>query len=83
MEPHIRLHTHQEKPTIKNRRILLRIKLFQLRQKEGSAMGSPSSPILANIVMNYVIDKVLSTIDFNIPFIKLYVDHTFMSCPAN
>lgn len=43
-------------------------------QIEGSSMGNPASPAIANIVMNYVISKIVSSLHFDIQFIKLYVD---------
>lgn len=50
-------------------------------QIEGSAMGNPASPTLANIVMNYLISKCVKKLSFVIPVLKLYVDDTFIAVP--
>ncbi|XP_015123900.1 uncharacterized protein LOC107045989 [Diachasma alloeum] len=46
-------------------------------------MGNPASPILASLVMDYVISKVVSELPFEIPWIKLYVDDTILPVPGN
>ena len=53
------------------------------KQIEGCSMGNPASPILANLVMNFVIDEILKQILFEIPFLKLYVDDTISAIPKN
>ena len=42
------------------------------KQKEGAAIGNPASPILVNIVMEQLIQGILSIIPFEIPF--MYID---------
>ena len=44
------------------------------RQKLGSAIGSPISPILADIVLQDLINDCLSCCTFDILFWKTYVD---------
>ncbi|KAI4476578.1 hypothetical protein M0804_013472 [Polistes exclamans] len=34
-------------------------------------MGNPASPVLANIVMNYILKKVEGMLPFQVPFLKL------------
>ncbi|XP_046588309.1 uncharacterized protein LOC124293079 isoform X2 [Neodiprion lecontei] len=51
------------------------------RQVEGCSMGNPASPVLANIVMNYVLQQIITVLPFNIAFIKLYVDDTIAAVP--
>lgn len=53
------------------------------QQLDGSAMGNPASPILANLVMNELITSTINKLPFDLPFIKLYVDDTLLSCPSN
>lgn len=50
-------------------------------QKDGSAMGNPASPVLANLVMNHLFNKVVKTLPFNIPFLFVYVDDTVLAAP--
>ncbi|XP_044749184.1 uncharacterized protein LOC123309940 [Coccinella septempunctata] len=50
-------------------------------QIEGTAMGNPASPTIANMVMHYVISKCVKKLTFIIPILKLYVDDTFMAVP--
>lgn len=52
-------------------------------QKEGCAMGSPASPSLAIIAVDYVISKALSLLDFEVPIFKAYVDDLFTALPRD
>ncbi|XP_015124713.1 uncharacterized protein LOC107046575 [Diachasma alloeum] len=52
-------------------------------QIDGSSMGIPASPVLAGIVMEYVIGKVLEELLYNIPWLKLYVDDTVLPLPED
>lgn len=52
-------------------------------QLDGSAMGNPASPILANLVMNELITCVLDTLPFDIPLMKIYVDDSILAVPMN
>lgn len=53
------------------------------RQKEGTAMGSPLSPALADLVMETLLDHVIENIDIPIPFMKKYVDDLITALPAD
>ncbi|XP_044755871.1 uncharacterized protein LOC123314576 [Coccinella septempunctata] len=53
------------------------------KQLDGTAMGNPASPILANLVVNEVIFVVLNTLSFRVEFLKLYVDDTIAAIPKN
>ncbi|XP_062711099.1 uncharacterized protein LOC134289353 [Aedes albopictus] len=53
------------------------------RQVFGTAMGSPLSPILADIALDTVIDKAMSSLPFPIPILKKYVDDIFMAIPTD
>lgn len=49
----------------------------------GCPMGSSLSPVTARIVMDFVLDSILSKIHFEIPFIKKYVDDIILALPNN
>ena len=53
------------------------------KQIDGIAMGSPISPIIANIVMENLLDNILKSINFNIHFVKLYVDDLLLCIPKD
>lgn len=44
-------------------------------QKYGVPMGLPASPILANLIMEVVEERILQSIHFDIPFYKRYVNN--------
>ncbi|CAD6230771.1 GSCOCG00012197001-RA-CDS [Cotesia congregata] len=50
-------------------------------QLDRSSMGNPASPVLANIVMDYVLRKVMDSLPFQVPFLRLYVDDTLLAVP--
>lgn len=52
-------------------------------QIEGVAMGSPISPIAADIVMQRTIDKVMADCPLRIDFVKKYVDDLLLSVHAD
>lgn len=54
-----------------------------LQQKFGTAMGSPVSVSAANLVMEDVEERALSTFDTSLPFWKRYVDDTCTAVPAD
>lgn len=56
-------------------------RLYQ--QIDGSSMGNPASPSLANVVMNFVIRKAIDNLGFHIPLLKLYVDDTILLVPKD
>ncbi|CAD6210759.1 GSCOCG00010931001-RA-CDS [Cotesia congregata] len=52
-------------------------------QLDGTSMGNPASPSLANIVMYYVWTNVISSLPFAVPPLYLYVDDTLLAVPEN
>ncbi|XP_058445859.1 uncharacterized protein LOC131427008 [Malaya genurostris] len=52
-------------------------------QTFGTAMGSPLSPILANIVMDNLLHTVTKQLPFNIPIVRKYVDDLFLALPKD
>lgn len=50
-------------------------------QIDGTNMGCPSSPALANVVMYYILKRILGELPFPVPFLKLYVDDTLLAVP--
>jgi hypothetical protein len=53
------------------------------KQISGSPMGSPVSPVLANLVMEYIEGKVLQGLDFQPLMYKRYVDDIFAIIPSD
>ncbi|XP_062706909.1 uncharacterized protein LOC115256058 [Aedes albopictus] len=51
-------------------------------QTFGTAMGSPLSPILADYVMEDLLNDVTGKLQNNIPILKKYVDDLFLVLPA-
>lgn len=49
----------------------------------GSPMGSPVSPVLADLVMEMLEDEVLKKLNFRLPFYSRYVDDSSTACPLN
>ncbi|XP_062716395.1 uncharacterized protein LOC134291940 [Aedes albopictus] len=52
-------------------------------QQFGTAMGSPLSPILADMVLDELIDTVVQRLDYVINFLKKYVDDFFLVLPRD
>ncbi|XP_062701661.1 uncharacterized protein LOC134285233 isoform X2 [Aedes albopictus] len=52
-------------------------------QTFGTAMGSPLSPILAEIALDSVIEKAMSSLPFPVPILKKYVDDIFLAVPSD
>ncbi|XP_044582971.1 uncharacterized protein LOC123263989 [Cotesia glomerata] len=52
-------------------------------QLDGSSMGNPANPVLANFVMDYVLRKIIDSLPFQVPFLKLYVDETLLAVPGD
>ncbi|XP_055527697.1 uncharacterized protein LOC129720269 [Wyeomyia smithii] len=46
-------------------------------------MGSPLSPILADIVLDSVIERAINELPFSIPFIRKYVDDLILAIPED
>ncbi|XP_044588865.1 uncharacterized protein LOC123268048 [Cotesia glomerata] len=44
-------------------------------------MGNPASPILANIVMDHVLKRIIKLLPFPVLFLKVYVDDTIVAIP--
>ncbi|XP_072403376.1 uncharacterized protein [Diabrotica undecimpunctata] len=53
------------------------------KQVFGTPMGSSISPILCNYVLDDLIEDSLQQINFEIPFIKRYVDDLILALPAD
>lgn len=51
------------------------------RQVYGTPMGSPLSPILADIVMEDLLDNVLKELDFDVKLLVKYVDDLLVMLP--
>lgn len=56
---------------------------YFVRQLDGCAMGSPISSTIAQLVMEYLEEKVLENLNFNIPFFKRFVDDCLVAVPNN
>ncbi|XP_058827843.1 uncharacterized protein LOC131687767 [Topomyia yanbarensis] len=61
---------------------------FQFRDKFylqtfGTAMGSPLSPILADLVMENLLNTVIRRLPFEIPVLRKYVDDLLLALPKN
>lgn len=46
-------------------------------------MGSPASPVLAALTMEYITEEVIKKLPFYIPFMKIYVDDTILIVNKN
>lgn len=53
------------------------------KQLEGVPMGLPISPILADIVMEYLLDKALENLDYDLKICAKYVDDLFLVIPTD
>jgi len=53
------------------------------RQTFGTPMGSPLSPIIANLVLQDLEEKALEKINCNIPFYYRYIDDIVLAAPID
>lgn len=53
------------------------------KQISGSAMGSPSSPIFANLVLTDIFKTFMGQLDFQVRILKLFVDDSLLCIPKN
>lgn len=53
------------------------------KQLEGVPMGLPLSPILADIVMEYILDKAMDSLNFELKSCAKYVDDLFLIIPKH
>ena len=53
------------------------------KQKFGTAMGNPLSPIIADMVLEDLLEDGITKLDFPIPCLKKYVDDLFLSLPRD
>ncbi|XP_053681982.1 uncharacterized protein LOC128732703 [Sabethes cyaneus] len=53
------------------------------QQLDGTAMGNPLSPALADLVMENLLDSVCRLLDFKPPFIRKYVDDLILTIPPD
>jgi len=53
------------------------------KQKFGTPMGSPLSPIIADLVMEDLETNALNNISFRLPFYYRYVDDIMLAVPHN
>lgn len=53
------------------------------KQIDGTAMGNPLSPVLANFVMTHLLETVIRQLEFPVPLIHLYVDDTLLALPSD
>lgn len=51
-------------------------------QVSGTPMGSPISPALANLVMNYILGEIKKKLNFDLLCLYLYVDDVFTIIPS-
>jgi hypothetical protein len=51
------------------------------KQIHGTPMGGPSSPSMADLVMDVLLDHVIPLLDFELPWIKKYVDDHLLLIP--
>jgi len=53
------------------------------RQKFGTPMGSPLSPIIADLVMEYIEERALEGLETEVSFYYRYVDDIIMAVPQH
>ena len=53
------------------------------KQKQGTAMGNPASPIYASLVMNNILRRAVERLGFDLPFLYIYVDDIITAIPRN
>ncbi|XP_062710896.1 uncharacterized protein LOC134288971 [Aedes albopictus] len=82
--------THSEYNIKDNFEIAEYIRNITLRREDkfyiqlfGTAMGSPLSPVLADIVMNTLLDNTRRQIPFEMPVLKKFVDDLILVLPVD
>lgn len=53
------------------------------KQNAGTAMGNPASPVMADFVMDYIIEQALAKIPFKILLALIYVDDMLLAVPKD
>ncbi|KAK9876196.1 hypothetical protein WA026_011317 [Henosepilachna vigintioctopunctata] len=53
------------------------------KQREGTPMGSLVSPIVAQYIVDYILNKSIEQFPFQVPFCKKFVDDIMTSVPRN
>ncbi|XP_062703811.1 uncharacterized protein LOC134286243 [Aedes albopictus] len=53
------------------------------KQKFGTAMGNPLSPIIADLVMEDLLERAVAAVPFEMPYPKKYVDDLFLILPKD
>ncbi|XP_058832904.1 uncharacterized protein LOC131690856 [Topomyia yanbarensis] len=53
------------------------------KQKFGTAIGNPLSPIIADMVLEDLLNEALTVVNIPIPYLKKYVDDLFLSLPRD
>lgn len=53
------------------------------KQVFGTAMGNPLSPVIADLVMEDILNDAVENTGFSIPYIKKYVDDLFLVLPLS
>ncbi|KAI4476888.1 hypothetical protein M0804_013215 [Polistes exclamans] len=53
------------------------------QQMDSSSLGNPASPVLANLVMNYILKKIEGRLHFLVPFLKVNVDDVVTVIPKD
>jgi hypothetical protein len=46
-------------------------------------MGSPSAPVLSNLVLEHLFDSIFSTLSYKTTYFKFYVDDCFCTIPLS
>lgn len=85
IEPHCKIPKHEFINCVK---LLMESTCFQMQnvyyeQTYGTPMGSPISPVIADIVMQDLEEFCLNNLNFRLPFFIRYVDDILTMIPIN